>query len=107
MAKHKQPLAEEQKTISITETRKLRLQLVRPGKGIIEIVNSADQGRVCTLRAEDFRSIDDALIYAELLRLAPELLDDYLSDAKKLAQVLQRLDKKLARAKGKNAEKKK
>jgi hypothetical protein len=39
------------------------------------------------------------------LRLAPELLDNYLSDAKNLTQVLQRLDKKLAQAKKKHAKK--
>ena len=94
---------EEVKTISINETRKLRLQVVRPAKGIVEIINTADQGRVCTLNTDDFRSLQDALVYAELLRLAPELLDNYLSDAKNLTQVLQRLEKKLALAKQKNA----
>lgn len=103
MAKSKRFPAEDEKTISITETRKLRLQVLQPAKGIIEIVNVADQGRVCSLRTSDFKSAEDALAYAELLRLAPELLDDYLSDAKSLKEVLERLEKKVARAKGRNA----
>lgn len=105
MPRSKQTAAEEEKTISITEARKLRLAIVRPAKNIIELVNTADQGRVCTLKADDFRSMADALIYAELLRLAPELLDDYLSNAQTLAEVLHRLDQKLARAKTKKAPK--
>ncbi len=99
MAKSKQQKTEDQKTISISETRNLRLQVVRPAKGIVELVNSADHGRVCTLRTDDFLSVNDALVYAELLRLAPELLDDYLADTKKLNEVLARLEKKVTRGK--------
>jgi hypothetical protein len=35
-------------------------------------------------------------VYAELLRLAPELLDNYLSDTKRLKEVLARLEKRVA-----------
>jgi hypothetical protein len=101
MPKRKQLLADEQKTVSIAETPMLRLLVVRPGKGIIELVNVADQGRVCTLRTGDFRSVKDALAYAELLRLAPELLEFYLSDTKRLEEVLARLEKRAAGAAGK------
>src|SRR5215218_8296573 len=102
MEKSRQSQSEEQKTINITEARKLRLKILKPDKGLIEIVNSKDNGRVCTLRVEDFRSVDDALVYAELLKLAPQLLDNYLSDAKTLEEVVTRLDKKIALAKEKN-----
>ena len=107
MAKSKQQKTEDQKTISIIETRKLRLQVVRPNKGIVELVNSADHGRVCTLRTDDFQSETDALVYAELLRLAPELLDNYLSDTKRLKEVLERLEKNVDRAKRKKPNAKK
>ena len=99
--KSRQFQSEEQKTISITEARKLRLKILMPDKGLIEIVNSHDNGRVCTLRVKDFRSVDDALVYAELLKLAPQLLDNYLSDAKTLGEVVGRLHKKIERIKEK------
>ena len=99
--KSRQFQSEEQKTISIIEARKLRLKILKSNKGLIEIVNSKDNGRVCTLRVDDFRSVDDALVYAELLKLAPQLLDNYLSDAKTLEEVVGRLNKKISRAKEK------
>ena len=68
----KQSESEEQKTISITETRKLRLEVLKPINGKIEIVNTADQGRVCTLTISDFKSLKDAEAYADLLKLAPK-----------------------------------
>ena len=98
----KQSQAEENKTISITEVRELRFIVLKPNKRIIEIVNKADNGRVCTLRVSDFRSKGDAEVYAELLRLAPELLNEYLSNTKTLEQVVGRLEKRVARIKSKN-----
>jgi hypothetical protein len=97
----KQFEAEENKTISITEVRKLHFKILKPGKDVIEIVNQADNGRVCTLKISDFRSATDARIYAELLRLAPALLNEYLTDAKKLGQVVNRLEKKVVQSKRK------
>ncbi|MEO5644138.1 MAG: hypothetical protein ABIQ40_04245 [Bacteroidia bacterium] len=88
--------AEEKKTISITEARELRLKVLEPYKGRIELINAADNGRVCTLRISDFQSKEDTIIYAELLRLAPELLNVYLSDVKKLTEVAQRLEERMA-----------
>ena len=102
MKMSKQSQAEENKTISITEIRELRFIVIKPNKQIIEIANKADNGRVCTLRISDFRSKGDAEVYAELLRLAPELLNEYLSDTKTLEQVVGRLEKRVARLKGKN-----
>ncbi len=99
--KSKQAKSEEQKTLSITETRKLRLAVLKPANGFIEIVNTADQGRVCFLRVKDFRSVDDAVIYAEVLRLAPELLDDYPGDTKRLVEVIGRLERKVGKGKRK------
>lgn len=98
----KQSLAEEIKTISITEIRELRFIVLKPNKRIIEIVNKADHGRVCTLRVSDFRSREDAEIYAGLLRLVPELLNDYLSNTKTLEEVVGRLEKRIARRKNNN-----
>ncbi|CAN5548803.1 hypothetical protein BH11BAC2_BH11BAC2_06220 [soil metagenome] len=94
--KRKAVPADQRKTISIAATRKLRFKILKPQKGIIEIVNSADHGRVCTLRLSDFQSPEDAQVYAALIKLAPELLDDYLSDKKKLKEVLMRFNKKVA-----------
>lgn len=88
--------AEEKKTISITEARELRLKVLEPYKGRIELINEADNGRVCTLRISDFQSKEDARVYAELLRLAPELLDVYMSDAKKLTEVAERFEERMA-----------
>lgn len=99
--KSRQFQTEENKTISITEIRELSFKVLKPQKGIIEIVNDADHGRVCTLRVADFRSAEDAKVYAELLRLAPELLNEYLTDAKNLGQVINRLEKKVAKTKEK------
>ncbi|MEO5645224.1 MAG: hypothetical protein ABIS12_18020 [Bacteroidia bacterium] len=95
----KQFQKEENKTISITEVRKLRFKVLKPNKGEIEIVNHADNGRVCKLLISDFRSVSDANVYAELLKLAPELLNEYMNDTKKLEQVVARLGKKVARTK--------
>jgi hypothetical protein len=88
--------AEDKKTISIIEVKELRLKVLDPYKGRIELVNATDNGRVCTLRISDFHSEEDARIYAELLRLAPELLNVYMSDAKKLAEVAERLEERMA-----------
>lgn len=97
--KSKQSQAEGNKTISITEITKLRFKVLKPDKGCIELVNDADQGRICTLKISDFRSIGDAKVYADLLRLAPELLNEYISDTKTLEEVVERLEKKVARSK--------
>lgn len=97
--KSRQSKAEQEKTISITEARKLRLKILKPHDGLIEIVNSKDNGRVCTLKIDDFNSLSDTEAYAELLKLAPELLDIYLSDAKTHAEVVVRFEKKVARSK--------
>lgn len=103
----KQFQAEEDKTISITEVRELRFIVLKPNKQIIEIANKADNGRVCTLRISDFRSKGDAEVYAELLRLAPELLNEYLSNTKTLEQVVGRLEKRVGRMKEKSKMRKK
>lgn len=99
--KSKQARAEEKKTISITEVSKLQFKVLKPDKGCIELVNIADQGRVCTLKISDFNSPEDAKVYAELLRLAPELLNEYICDTKTLEEVVKRLKKKVARTKTK------
>lgn len=102
--KSKQSQAEEEKTISlkITGLRQLRFAVLEPNNGLIDIVNTLDNGRVCTLRIDDFNSIGDAQAYAEIIRVAPELLDHYLTDAKTLEEVVGRMEKKLAKQKGKN-----
>jgi len=92
----RQSQAEETKTISITEVHKLRFKVLKPNKRIIEVANEADYGGVCVLQVKDFRSFEDAEIYAELLRLAPELLDEYMSNAKTLEEVVDRLIKRVA-----------
>ncbi|MEO5643962.1 MAG: hypothetical protein ABIQ40_20290 [Bacteroidia bacterium] len=97
--KSKQSKAEETKTISITELTKLRFKVLKPDKGCIELVNAVDQGRVCTLKISDFKSAEDAKVYAELLRLTPELLNEYISDTKTLEEVVKRLKKRVAHAK--------
>lgn len=90
----KQLKAEENKTISITELTRLRFKMLKPYKGIIEIANCADMGRVCMLRVSDFKSVADAQVYAQLLVLPPQLLGAYLSDAEKLEQVVRRFEKR-------------
>lgn len=100
-SKSRQLQTEENKTISITEIREISFKVLKPQKGVIEIVNAADNGRICTLRIKDFRSAEDAKVYAELLRLAPELLNEYLTNAKNLGQVINRLEKKVAKRKEK------
>jgi hypothetical protein len=92
--KSKQLKAEENKTISITELTRLRFNSLKPYKGIIEVVNCADMGRVCILRVSDFVSAENAHVYAQLLVLAPQLLGAYLGDPKKLEQVVKRFEKK-------------
>lgn len=99
--KSKQAQAEETKTISITEITQLQFKVLKPDKGIIELVNTADQGRVCSLKISDFRSTQDAKIYAELLRLAPELLNEYICNTKTMEQVVGRLKKKVTIMNGK------
>lgn len=101
----KQSQAEENKTISITEVLELSFMVLKPNKRLIEIVNKADNGRVCTLRVSDFRSKGDAEVYAELIRLAPELLNEYLSNTKTLEQVVGRLEKRVAKMKRKTQKK--
>lgn len=92
----KQSRAEQTKTISISEVRALHFKIVKPQKGIIEIVNCADQGRVCTLKTSDFKSKADAEIYAQLMVLAPMLLNEYVSKTKTLKEVIERLRKRIA-----------
>jgi hypothetical protein len=92
--KSKQLKAEENKTISITELTLLRFKTLKPYKGIIEVVNCADMGRVCMLRVSDFVSVSNAQVYAQLLVLAPQLLGAYLGDPKKLEQVVKRFEKR-------------
>jgi hypothetical protein len=87
--KSRQSKAEEEKTISlkITGLRQLHFGVLEPNNGLIDIVNTLDNGRVCTLRIDDFNSLGDAKAYAEILRIAPEILDHYLADAKTLEAV--------------------
>ncbi len=101
MKKSRQFQAEKEKTISVTEVKELRFKIHKPDKGLIEIVNCADYGRICTLRISDFLSVSDAQVYAELIKLAPELLRDYLTDAKTLQEVVSRLQKKVEQQKEK------
>lgn len=72
--KSKQRRAEAFKTDSISKLADIRLKVLKTERGIIEIVNSADNGRVCSIKVSDFRSRRDAAIYAELFSLAPDLL---------------------------------
>jgi hypothetical protein len=105
--KSKQLKAEESKTISITELTRLRFKTLKPYKGIIEVVNCVDMGRVCSLRVNDFKSIADAHVYAQLLVLAPQLLGAYLNDAEKLEQVVKRFERRMKALKeGRKKEKK-
>ena len=106
--KSKQSQAEQIKTISIGKARALRFKVLKPQKGVLEIVNQGDQGRICTLKISDFKSKADAEIYAQLLVLAPMLLDEYLSSSKTLAEVTERLRKRVERmrARAKRAKKK-
>ena len=92
--KSKQLRAEENKTIRITELIGLRFKAMKPENGIIEIANRADQGRVCTLKVSDFKSMEDAKVYAQLLVLAPQLLGEYLSDVDRLEQSVRRFEKR-------------
>lgn len=100
-AKSKQLKAEENKTISITELTRLRFKTLKPYKGVIEVANCADMGRVCSLQISDFKSITDAQVYAQLLVLAPQLLGAYLSDAEKLEQIVNRFEERFKAMKNK------
>jgi hypothetical protein len=88
--KSKQRKAEENKTAVITDLAKLRFKMLQPYEGIIEVVNSSDHGRICSLRVSDFASVEDAQVYGQLLVLAPQLLSAALNDAEKLMEVVQR-----------------
>ncbi|CAN5892438.1 hypothetical protein BH11BAC7_BH11BAC7_21770 [soil metagenome] len=93
--KSRQSKAEEEKTVSlkITGLRQLRFAVLEPANGVIEIINALDNGRVCSLRIDDFNSLGDALAYAEIIRVAPELLGHYLADAKNHKEVVGRIKK--------------
>ena len=95
--KSRQSKAEKEKTVSlkITGLIKLRFDVLEPSNGVIEIINALDNGRVCSLRIDDFNSLGDAQAYAEIIRVAPELLDHYLGDAKTVKEVEVRIEKKL------------
>jgi hypothetical protein len=69
--KSKQLKAEENKTIAMTDLVGLRFKMLKPCDGVIEVVNSQDQGRICTLKLSDFGSVQDAQVYGQLLVLAP------------------------------------
>lgn len=94
--KSKQGRLEEIKTISIAELTQLKFRILKPAKGQIEIVNAADMGRICTLRISDFRSTSDARIYAQLLVLAPLLLDENGTDEKIREAKTKKLRKRIA-----------
>ncbi|CAN5909274.1 hypothetical protein BH11BAC7_BH11BAC7_05610 [soil metagenome] len=95
--KSRQSKAEEEKTVSlkITGLRQLRFAVLEPANGVIEIINALDNGRVCSLRIDDFNSLGDAEAYVEVIRVAPELLELYLGDAKTVKEVEVRIEKKL------------
>jgi hypothetical protein len=88
--KSKQRRAEENKTASITGLATLRFKMLKPYEGIIELVNSSDQGRICSLRVSDFASVEDAQVYGQLMVMAPQLLSAALNDAEELLQVVKR-----------------
>lgn len=91
--KSKQQIAEDNKTANITDLAKLRFKMLKPCEGVIEVVNCADQGRICTLKVSDFDSVQDAQAYGQLLVLAPQILRACLTDAGKLEQVVGRYKK--------------
>lgn len=99
--KSRQHRAESKRTPSIKEIRGLRFRAYPPDTddGIIEIVNAADGGRVCVLYLEDFNSVEDAVVYSNLLALAPLLLDSYMNDHSKLAVTVKRVERIIERAK--------
>ena len=99
--KTRQFKAESTRTVSITEIRGLRFKAFPPdsSEGIIEVSNTGDNGRVCVLFLEDFRSVEDAIAYAKLIALAPLLLDTYMNDHQKFQLTVQRFEKILQRAK--------
>ena len=101
--KSRQSQADEEKTISlkITGLRQLRFAVLEPHNGLIDVVNTLDNGRVCTLRVDDFNSLGDAKAYAEVIRVAPELLDHYIADHETLKEVLGRMEKTVGKKKGK------
>lgn len=101
MKKSRQSKTEDEKTVSlkITGLRQLRFAVLEPSNGIIDIINTLDNGRVCSLGIDDFNSIGDAQAYAEVIRVAPELLDHYLADHETLKEVLKRMGKKIGRKK--------
>ena len=92
--KSKQGKAESFKTAKITKLTNIRLKALEPDRGIIEIVDSVDHGRVCSIRISDFASRRDAKKYAELLSLAPELLHFKTMTLASLLGSLHRIDEK-------------
>jgi hypothetical protein len=105
--KSKQSQAESEKTVSlkITGLKQLRFAVLEPLNGIIDIVNTLDNGRVCSLKVDDFNSLGDAKAYAEVIRVAPDLLNHYLGDAKTVKEVEMHMRKKIAKAKRNKDEK--
>lgn len=86
--KSRQRRAEENKTPSLDTLARIKFRILPPFEGTIEIVNSDDMGRVCTLRISDFKSGQDAQLYAELLALGPRLMSACLSDVEQLGDVV-------------------
>ena len=107
--KSRQSQVESEKTVSlkITGLRKLRFEVLEPTNGIIDIINTLDRGRVCSLRIDDFNSLGDAKAYAEVIRVAPDLLNHYLGDAKTVKEVEVRMEKEIAKVKVNKNEKNK
>lgn len=97
----RQSKAESVRTASIQEIRGLRFKALPPDstEGIIEVSNAADNGRVSVLFLEDFRSVEDAIVYAKLIALAPLLLDTYMHNNQQFRLTVQRFEKILQRAK--------
>jgi hypothetical protein len=99
--KSRQAQIESEKTVSlkVTGLKKLQFEILEPNNGVIDIVNTLDNGRVCSLRIEDFDSLGDAKAYAEVIKLAPDLLALYLPTAKNLEQVIGRMENKTEKGK--------
>ena len=92
--KSKQRKGESFKTTRITKLANLRLKALEADGGIIEIVDSVDHGRVCSIKISDFPSRRDARTYADLLSLAPELLHFKNTTLKNLQGSLHKIDEK-------------